>query len=229
MTPHADHAQRRLHRRPTIKRGRILQRHAKLVLTHPGRNIRMRLGVHIRIHPQRDRRDLAHGRSHLGETLQLRRRLHIKAPYPGGKRRLHLRIRFRDTGKHHLRRVTARLQHPRQLAAGNNIKTRALRREQAQNRQIRIRLHRKMQLQLARQPVRQIRAELPTDGVAVIDIKRRTKLGDQIHQRHPADTPLRIHPGQKLTHRPAPAPVPRHHPANTAAPSARNPRTKPLQ
>ena len=189
----------------------------------------MRLGVHIRIHPQRDGRDLAHRRSHLGKTLQLRRRLHIKTANPGRERRLQLRIRFRHTGKHHLRRIAAGLQHPRQLAAGNNIKPRALRREQAQNRQIRIRLHRKMQLQLARQPVRQIRAELPTDGVAVIDIKRRTKLGDQIHQRHPADTPLRIHPGQKLTHRPAPAPLARHHPANTAAPSARSLRTKPLQ
>ena len=229
MTTHTDHAQRRLHRRPTIKRGCILQCHAKLVLAHPGRNIRMRLGVHIRIHPQRDRRGLAHGRSHLGKTLQLRRRLHIKTANPGRERRLHLRVRLRHAGKHHLRRVAARLQHPRQLAAGNNIKTRTFRREQAQNRQIRIRLHRKMQLQLARQPMRQIRAELRADGVAVIDIKRRTKLGDQIHQRHPADTPLRIHPGQKLTHRPAPAPLARHHPANTAAPSARSLRTKPLQ
>ena len=36
MTAHTDHAQRRLRRRPTIKRGRILQRHPKLVLAHPG-------------------------------------------------------------------------------------------------------------------------------------------------------------------------------------------------
>ena len=229
MTTHADYAQRRLRRRPTIECGRVFQRHAKLVLAHPGGNIRMRLRVHIRVHPQRDGGNLAHGRCDLGEALQLRRRFHIKTANPGSKRRLQLRIRFRDTGKDHPRRVAARLQHPRQLAAGNNIKARAFIGEQAQNGEIRVRLHRKMQLQLARQPVRQIRTELPTDGVAVIDIKRRTKLGDQIHQRHPADTPLRIHPGQKLTHRPAPAPLARHHPANTAAPSARSLRTKPLQ
>ena len=36
MTPDADHTQRRLRRRPTIQRGRILQRHAKLILAHPG-------------------------------------------------------------------------------------------------------------------------------------------------------------------------------------------------
>ena len=78
----------------------------------------MRLGVHIRIHPQRDGRNLAHRRSHLGKTLQLRRRLHIKTANPGRERRLQLRIRFRHTGKHHLRRIAAGLQHPRQLAAG---------------------------------------------------------------------------------------------------------------
>ena len=103
----------------------------------------MRIGKHIGIHAQRKPRLALHPARARREQLQLRLALHVELENVRLKRAVDLRRRLAHAGKHHPpRSLRRRGQHPFQFAAGNNVEARPALRQQLQNRQRRIGLHR---------------------------------------------------------------------------------------
>ena len=225
MTTDTDHFQRRQLQGLAVQRRCIRNRHAELVAAQASRNIRMRPGIHIGIHPQRHRRDHARRRGKFRQTPQLGGRFHIKTADADRERARDFRIRLGDAGKNHAGRCTTGAQDAFQLAAGDNIKTRARFSKEAQQSQIAVGLHRIIQRHLPLKTVRVIGAQCRTHRRRAVHIQRRAEGVCQRRERHPVHTAALVHPGKKLSAHQTPPAVQ----ANKAAPSARNPQTKSLQ
>ena len=101
----------------------------------------MGASIYIGIDAYRHRRaDPVRGRN-LVETFQFRSRLEIETANPCLQRLFHLRDAFPDPGEDDTGRVTAGAHNPRQLAAGDNVETRAEPGQQCQYRQIGVGLY----------------------------------------------------------------------------------------
>ena len=93
----------------------------------------MRLRVHVGIDAKAHRRHHAHGPGHLVQHLHLLFRLDVEHQNAGAQRILHLIPRLAHAREDHLARVGAGLEHPEELAAGNDVEPRALVHEGAQH------------------------------------------------------------------------------------------------
>jgi hypothetical protein len=127
----------------TINRRRFPDIDSELVLPQTRRDVRMRIRKNIRIHPQ------SKPRLHLplprprGQQLQLRLALDIELKDVCAKSAIYLVGRFSYSREHHASRGIRRSgKHPRQFPTRHNIETRAMLRQQLQNRQRRVRLDR---------------------------------------------------------------------------------------
>ena len=77
-----------------------------------------------------------------GEMLELARRFDVEAEDAGGERRFHFGVALADAGEHDLARIAAGGDDARELAAGHDVEAAAEPREQVEDRERRIRLHR---------------------------------------------------------------------------------------
>ena len=176
-------------RRPPIDRPRQPNLHSKLVTPQPGRDIRMRLRKDIRIHPQRKPRPYTQRLRPLGQQLQLRLRLHVEQQNPCLQRRVDLPLLLARAGKNHaLQRCFIRSPNPLQLAAAHNVKPRAQLRQQPQNRQRRVRLHRIADRRLTPRE-RLLKQPKPMANLSRrVDVQRRPMRLRQLRQRDPIAT-----------------------------------------
>ena len=102
----------------------------------------MRLRIHIRVHPQADRRDFAHARRHFVQAFQLGGRLDVEAQNTGIQSHAHFRNRLSHAREHDFARITAGSEHTLQFASGHDVETRAQASEYIQDRQVGIGFHR---------------------------------------------------------------------------------------
>ena len=111
-------------RRLAVDGGRLFDGDAELVLLEAGGDIGVRACVDVRVDPHRDPRLLAHAACDPVQALQLGFGLQVEAEDLFFQRKAHLGFALGDAGEDHLGRITARRQHPGQLAAGDDVKAR---------------------------------------------------------------------------------------------------------
>ena len=97
--------------------------HTELVLLESGRNIRVGLGIDVRIHAERYRRALVHRHRHTVEPLQFRFGLHIEAADAHRQRLPHLGFGLADTRENDTPCRRAGPHDAIQLAAGHDVET----------------------------------------------------------------------------------------------------------
>ena len=163
---------------------RPADRDAELVVILAGRDLLVRLRIHVRVHPHGDRGHFAQPAGHRRQTLHLGLAFDVELPNTARQRQFHLFRRLADTGKHDpLARKTGG-NRPAILAPRYHIDTGPKARHQPQNRLVRIGLHgiahqMVQPLQgLVKQPV------MPLQSRGRIDIKRRANLGCNLGQGH---------------------------------------------
>ena len=117
-------------------------RDAELVLAQPGRDVRMRAGVDVRIHAQRHRGALAERAGDAVQPQQFALGLDVEAAHARLQGHAHLGLALADAREHDPSRVAAGRQHPRQLAPRDDVEPGALARQQVDHRQVRVRLQR---------------------------------------------------------------------------------------
>ena len=122
MAIHPDNLDVRHRRRLAIDGRRQLDGDAELVLLEAGGDIGVSTGIDVRIDPYRDTGLLAHAARHPIEALQLGFRLQIETEDLFIQREAHLGFALGHPGEDHFGRITARRQHPRQLASGDDVK-----------------------------------------------------------------------------------------------------------
>src|SRR5690606_17595827 len=93
----------------------------KLVFFQPGGNVGVRVGVHVRVHTQRDRRATSHFARDGRDTLQFAFGLYIEALDARFQRGADFPRLFAHTGKDDFGWITASGLHTRQLATRHNI------------------------------------------------------------------------------------------------------------
>ncbi len=158
---------------------------AELVLAQAGRNIRMRFRKNIGIHPQREPRAHAQRLRPRRQQRQLSLRLHVEQQDSRLQRRVNLPGLLAYAGEDHsLQRLFARPPHPLQFAPADDVEARAKLRQQPQDRQRRVRLHRVAD---RRRPSRKGLLEQPKplpDLSGGVNIQRRSILLRQRVQPH---------------------------------------------
>ncbi len=133
------HFQIRLPRGRCIKRSRLRDRHAELVLMKSGRNIRMRFCRDVGIDPHRDRRWFFQSGRGCRKQIQFRSAFNIEQQYAGAQRKFHFRRSLAHAGEHDLARsLRACAQNSFEFSAGHHVEACSFVGHQAQNCQRRI-------------------------------------------------------------------------------------------
>jgi hypothetical protein len=130
---------RKLRRRRIRRRGE-LKGNSKLVVALARGDLGVRLCVHIRVDPDRDRRLPAELAGHMIDPGEFGLALDMKRKDPSVKRQADVGLRLAHTCKYTAINLCACGLDPAQLTATHEIKRRAEVREQPQQREIRIRL-----------------------------------------------------------------------------------------
>ena len=162
------------------QRGRFGPVHAELVRLAAGADLVESAGIDIGIDPHGDGCGPAETGGDAREAPDLGCALDIDLEYAGRERGLHLRIGLADAGEHDPLRRDASGERAPQLPFRHDIGARAQARQQAQHRQVAVRLHR-----IADARRRQHSLELAVggfDGVGGIDIDGRADLGRDVRQ-----------------------------------------------
>ena len=139
----AAHDDRRHLRRAPVQRVRVVERDAELALLESGRDVRMRQRIDVRIHAKADRRALAHARrrppprcsSSLADST-------LKHRMPAASAASISASLLPTPEKTTLRGSPPAAIDARELAAGDDVEAAAEPREQVEDRERRIRLHR---------------------------------------------------------------------------------------
>jgi hypothetical protein len=172
-----------------LRDGGIHLRHAadadaKLVFVFAGRDVLVRVGLDVGVHPDGDRRDLAHLARDFVDELQLRLGLDVEAVNPLLQRVADLLPGLADAREGAFRRVAAGLQHAEKLAAGDDVEPRAPLREQVEHGDVRVCLHGVADevVQLLQRAVEP--REVVADGAGAIDIDGRARPIDDVLDAH---------------------------------------------
>ena len=107
-----------------ISRGRELQRDAELVFTFAGRDLGVRLGVHVGIHADGDRRPTAELAGDVVDAGQFGLALGMEGEDARFERQADFRFRLADAGEDAAVGLGAGGEHTAQLAAAHHIKSR---------------------------------------------------------------------------------------------------------
>ncbi|MNN06798.1 hypothetical protein D3C81_1196000 [compost metagenome] len=115
---------------------------AELVLFEAGGDVRVSTGVHVRVDPQRDRRNLAHlGGNHL-QALKLVGGFDVEAVHADFQGAAHVVTGLADAGEHHAISAPARGQDTLQFTAGDDVEACAEARQDVQHAQVGVGLDR---------------------------------------------------------------------------------------
>ena len=106
---------------------------AELVFIRAGRDLFVRAGCHVWVHAHRHRRDLVHPRGDAVDALQFRLALRVEGIDSLFERKFDFTLTFANAGKGALLRLSARGQHPLQLAPAHNVEPAAEPRQRAQD------------------------------------------------------------------------------------------------
>src|ERR1019366_24176 len=128
--------------RAVIHGGSLVNIDAELRIAKTRADVRMRGGIDIRVHAERETRRDAEFRRNGVDFRKLRFRLAIEVADAVVERQLDFRSRFADAGEHDTGRIAAGLQYTVQLAAGDDVEAGAGAGQQRQNAQCGIRFHR---------------------------------------------------------------------------------------
>src|SRR5258708_12666962 len=116
-----------------VKSARTYDGHSELVFVQAGRNIRMRVSRHVRIHTKCDARDFPQLGGALGQSPDLPFPLPLDQQTPAFQRRSHLAASLAHAGEDGpVRGAAADRQYPLQLSAGNYVKPASLPPQQSQ-------------------------------------------------------------------------------------------------
>jgi len=96
---------------------------AKLVALQAGGDVRVGLGVDVRIHPQGDRCEHAELRCNVVEPVEFGCRLDVEATDAGFECLAHLCACLADTGEHHLGRIATGGDDAGKLSTGDDVET----------------------------------------------------------------------------------------------------------
>ncbi len=116
--------------------------HAELVVFQAGGNIRVGLGVHIRVHADGDGRFTVQFAGHQIQQFQFGGGFHIETVDVGFQGRGHFVGGFAHAGKDNFVRIAAGTQHPFQFATGDDIEAGAAAGQYIQHRQVGVGFHR---------------------------------------------------------------------------------------
>ena len=117
---------------------RMVRADPEFAFFEAGRNIRMGVGINIRIDPQRHPGLRAHGPRHVVEGLQFRGRFHVKEQDAGLERLADFLVVFPHARKDDFVGRDASPESTKQFATRHNVRPAALRRHEPQNGQVRI-------------------------------------------------------------------------------------------
>lgn len=120
---------------------RVVERDTELVCLQPRRDVRMRLRVDVRIHPQRHGRALAERCRDGVQPVELRDRFDVEALHACFECDAHFVGALADAREHDVPRAAARREHARELAARHDVEARAETREHVQHAEVAVRLH----------------------------------------------------------------------------------------
>ncbi|MNK99209.1 hypothetical protein D3C87_1195960 [compost metagenome] len=160
----------------------------------------MRLGIHVRIDPQRHARALAQPVGHGVQPVQFGDRFDVEAAYVVRQRQRHVGLALGHAREHHLARVAAGGQHAQQFAAGHDVETGAQLGKDLQHGKVRIGLHGELHMRVA---------ALAGGGVGLVgrgqcgarvDVGRRAELGRDTGQRHLFDSQGAVAAGKEISH-----------------------------
>ena len=129
----------------------------------------MGLRVHVRIHADRDRGHLSEGSGHAGDVIQLRNAFDIEAVDALFERESDFLIGLADAGINDLRQVAARGLHAQEFAARHDVEPGTELREQADDADIRARLHGVKNVVRMRAKRAVVVAEGGLNGLAAVD------------------------------------------------------------
>lgn len=138
----AGHLQVRQRGGAAVGRQRVVEGHAELVGFQTRRDVGVGLGVDVGVHAQRHARDLAHAAGDLVQAVQLGNRFDVEAQDVVRQRQAHFLDALADARKNHFARIAAGCEHAQQFAARDDVEAGALAREQVEDRQVGIGLHR---------------------------------------------------------------------------------------
>ena len=158
----------------------------------------MGLGVHVRVHAQRDRRAAAQRLRHAVQPAQFGGGLHVEAVDAGGQRLAHLGLGLSYTGEHHLAGIAAGAQHALQLAAGDDVEAGAGLSQRLQHRQVGVGLHREAHQVVHRRQRAVEGAVALQQGVARVQVQRRAMLRSEIGDRNLFGQQLAVAVGESV-------------------------------
>ena len=142
MAIHANDFQMRRGGGPRVDRQRPLHLDAKLVLLESGGDIRVRIGVHVRIDAQRHRRPLASFRRHALQQRQLCFGFDVETADLHFEGVFQFVTALADPRKHNFSGIAASRQHSFQLTARHDIETGPQPSQYVQHRQVAVGLDR---------------------------------------------------------------------------------------
>ena len=143
MQRKAAHGEALLRGQPAINGRRFADRHAKFILPQSGRDFGMGSGINIGIDPQHGRRRLAHRPGKFGNRHTFFFELDIELANPGIDRFAQFVRRFADAGKDNVGGRHARGERALHLTDRDDVRAKALARQDAEYGEIGICLDRK--------------------------------------------------------------------------------------
>ncbi len=159
----------------------------------------MGLRVHIRVHPDRDRRHQAQFYRHLRQRFHLGLTLDVELPYATLQRQPHLLARLANTGKHDPRARHARGARAQVFAARHHVHPRARIAQKLENGDIAQRLHRETHKVLHPRECLVEQGKMAQECRSRIDISGRADRARDLGQRHILGPELPV-PIEKMIH-----------------------------
>ncbi len=200
MAVDADHAQVRHGRGRAVGRQDFIERDAELVALQAGGDVRVGLGIHVRVDAQRHRRGLAQRAGHLVEPVQLGDRFDVEAGDTGFERQAHLVGGLAHPREHHVGGLASGGQHAPQFPARDDVEAGAQLREDLQHRQVGVGLHGVLHARVAALAGGRVGAVVGGQGGARIDVGGRAEPGGNRLERDAFDHQGAVLADQGLGH-----------------------------
>ena len=164
--------------------GHAVEVDPELVLRLAGRDVLVGLGVDVRVHPQGDRGGLAEAAGHGVDGLQFRLRFGVEAMDALAQGVLDLGHRLAHASERAAVGPPPRLEHAEQLAARDDVESRACPRQHLQHRQVRVGLDR-ITNQMVHAGHRLVEAVVVVgEGALAVDVERGAVARGKVGQAH---------------------------------------------
>lgn len=196
----ADHAQVRHGRGRAVGRQNFLECDAELVALQPGGDVRVGLGIHVRVDAQRNRRGLAQRSGHLVQAVQFGDRFDVEAGDARFERQTHLVGGLAHAREHHVGGLAPGGQHAPQFPARDDVEAGTQLREDLQHRQVGVGLHGVLHARVAVFARRRVGAVVGGQCGARIDVGGRAELGGNRLERDAFDHQGAVLADQGLGH-----------------------------